>query len=193
MKIGILALQGGYIEHKNILDNLNVDSFYIRNKYDLNQNIDGLILPGGESTAIGKLLDELELKEPIKKLIDNNLPVYGTCAGMILLSKNIENDNRRHFSKMDIKVKRNAYGRQSGSFITSSKFNGISNDVDMVFIRAPYIVDYSDDVEILSIVNDNIVAAKQKNMLVTSFHPELNNELKVHKYFIDNIVRKNIE
>lgn len=192
MNIGILALQGGYIEHKNILDNLNVNSFYIRNKYDLNQNIDGLILPGGESTAIGKLLEELELKKPIKKLLDNNLPVYGTCAGMILLSKDIENDHRKHFSKMDIKVKRNAYGRQSGSFVTSCKFKGIKDNVNMVFIRAPYIVDYSDDVEILSIVNDNIVAAKQDNMLVTSFHPELNNEIKVHKYFIDNMVNKNI-
>lgn len=192
MDIGILALQGGYIEHKNILDNLNVNSFYIRNKYDLNQNIDGLILPGGESTAIGKLLDELELKEPIKELLDNDLPVYGTCAGMILLSKDIENDHRRHFSKMDIKVKRNAYGRQSGSFVTNCKFNGIHGDVNMVFIRAPYIVDFSDNVSVLARVNNNIVAAKQDNMLVTSFHPELNNEIKVHKYFIDNMVSKNI-
>ena len=183
MKIGILALQGAFIEHKAMLDKLGIDSFEIRQLKDIEQDFDGLILPGGESSVMGKLLRDLGLFDPLREKIKNGLPVFGTCAGMILLAKEIDNDERRHFSCMDITVKRNAYGRQLGRFSTREKFKGIG-EVDMVFIRAPFVSEVKEGVEILSIVNDNIVAVRQKNMLATSYHPELTNDLSVHKYFI---------
>lgn len=183
MKIGILALQGAFIEHKAMLDKLGIDSFEIRQLKDIEQDFDGLILPGGESSVMGKLLRDLGLFDPLREKIKNGLPVFGTCAGMILLAKEIDNDERRHFSCMDIIVKRNAYGRQLGSFSTREKFKGIG-EVEMVFIRAPFVSEVKEGVDILSIVNDNIVAVRQKNMLATSYHPELTNDLSVHKYFI---------
>ena len=189
MKIGVLALQGAFAEHIKMLEKLGVESFEIRKKSDLtnavnNNGIDGLIIPGGESTVIGKLLYDLDLFDDIKNLILNGLPVFGTCAGLILLAKEIENDNRSYFGVMDIKVRRNAYGRQLGSFFTESEFKGIGV-IPMTFIRAPYILDVGENVEILSKVNGNIVAAREKNILVTSYHPELNPDLKVHKFFIE--------
>ena len=189
MKIGILALQGAFAEHSRMLEKLGVESFEIRKKSDLtnavnNNGIDGLIIPGGESTVIGKLLYDLDLFDDIKNLILNGLPVFGTCAGLILLAKEIENDNRSYFGVMDIKVRRNAYGRQLGSFFTESEFKGIGV-IPMTFIRAPYILDVGENVEILSKVDGNIVAARENNILVTSYHPELNTDLKVHKFFIE--------
>lgn len=136
-KIGILALQGAFIEHEKMLDKLNVEHFLIRKRSDLLQYMDGLILPGGVSTAMGKLLDDFGLKEDIRGKISNGLPVFGTCAGMILLGKDIEGSNTKHLACMDITVRRNAYGRQLGSFSTVSSFG--NTPVQMVFIRAPYI------------------------------------------------------
>ena len=192
MKIGILALQGAFIEHKYMLDKLGVESFEIRQKKDLENNMDGLILPGGESSVMGKLLRDLDLFDILKNKIENGLPVFGTCAGMILLAKEIDNDDRRHFSTMNIEVKRNAYGRQLGSFSIISDFKGIGN-VEMVYIRAPYVNKVlSDDVEILSIVEDKITAVREKNMLAVAFHPELTSDIKVHEYFI-NMIKENNE
>ena len=189
MKIGVLALQGAFAEHIKMLEKLGVESFEIRKKNDLdnavnNNGIDGLIIPGGESTVIGKLLYDLDLFDDIKNLILNGLPVFGTCAGLILLAKEIENDNRTYLGAMDIKVRRNAYGRQLGSFFTESEFKGLGV-VPMTFIRAPYISSVGKKVEILSEVDGNIVAAKENNILVTSYHPELNDDLKVHEFFIE--------
>ncbi|CAM3493942.1 pyridoxal 5'-phosphate synthase glutaminase subunit PdxT [Pseudostreptobacillus hongkongensis] len=190
MKIGILALQGAFIEHKYMLDKLGVESFEIRQKKDLENNMDGLILPGGESSVMGKLLRDLDLFDILKNKIENGLPVFGTCAGMILLAKEIDNDDRRHFSTMNIEVKRNAYGRQLGSFSVLSDFKGIGN-VEMVYIRAPYVNKVlSDDVEVLSIVEDKITAVREKNMLAVAFHPELTSDSKVHEYFI-NMIKEN--
>ena len=189
MQIALLAIQGAFIEHEQMLDRLGVSSFEIRQKRDLERSYDGLIIPGGESTVQGKLMRELGLFEPIKEQIEQGLPVFGTCAGLILLSKTIKNDDRRHFATMDITVVRNAYGRQLGSFYTESEFKGIGQ-VPMTFIRAPYIESVSDDVEILSVVNGKIVAAKQGNQLVTSFHPELNDDLSVHRYFLEMACHK---
>lgn len=187
--IGVLALQGGFIEHINALVNLGADCFEIRKKADLEgKNITGLIIPGGESTVIGKLLREIDLFEPIKELIDSGVPTFGTCAGMILLSKKIENDSHDYFGAIDISVRRNAYGRQLGSFNTEDEFVGIGI-IPMVFIRAPYIEKCGPDVKILSVVNGHIVAAEQKNILVTSFHPELTKDFRVHEYFV-NVVNK---
>ena len=189
MKIGVLALQGAFAEHIKMLEKLGIESFEIRKKSDLsnavnNNDVDGLIIPGGESTVIGKLLYDLDLFDDIKKLILKGLPVFGTCAGLILLAKEIENDNRTYLGAMDIKVRRNAYGRQLGSFFTESEFKGLGV-VPMTFIRAPYISSVGKKVEILSEVDGNVVAAKENNILVTSYHPELNDDLKVHEFFIE--------
>ncbi|BBM40650.1 pyridoxal 5'-phosphate synthase subunit PdxT [Leptotrichia shahii] len=189
MKIGVLALQGAFAEHIKMLEKLGIESFEIRKKSDLsnavnNNDVDGLIIPGGESTVIGKLLYDLDLFDDIKKLILKGLPVFGTCAGLILLAKEIENDNRTYLGAMDIKVRRNAYGRQLGSFFTESEFKGLGV-IPMTFIRAPYISSVGKKVEILSEVDGNIVAAKKNNILVTSYHPELNDDLKVHEFFIE--------
>lgn len=189
MKIGILSLQGAFAEHIKTCDKLGVDSFEIRQKKDIQTDFDGLIIPGGESTVMGKLLRELELFEPVRELITGGFPVLGTCAGLIVLAKNIVNDGRVHLATMDITVKRNAYGRQLGSFYTTAKFADIGM-IPMTFIRAPYIESVSADTKILASVNGNIVAARQKNQLATAFHPELNNDSAVHKYFID-IINKN--
>ncbi|WP_064580681.1 pyridoxal 5'-phosphate synthase glutaminase subunit PdxT [Streptobacillus moniliformis] len=186
MLIGILALQGAFIEHKEILDKLGIDSFEIRQKKDVLRNFDALILPGGESPVMGKLLRELDIYEELKNKIENGMPVFGTCAGMILLAKEIDNDDKRHLALMDITVKRNAYGRQLGSFKSFEKFGNIS-DFPMVFIRAPYVVNVGNDVEILSVVDEKIVAAREKNMLVTAFHPELTKDTRIHEYFIEMV------
>ena len=195
MKIGVLALQGAFAEHRKMLEKLGIESFEIRKKSDLsnavnNNDIDGLIIPGGESTVIGKLLYDLDLFDDIKKLILEGLPVFGTCAGLILLAKEIENDSRTYLGAMDIKVRRNAYGRQLGSFFTESEFKGVGV-IPMAFIRAPYISSVGKNVEILSEVDGNVVAAKENNILVTSYHPELNDDLKVHKFFAEMCKRVN--
>ena len=183
MVIGVLEMQGAYEEHINILQDLDVSPVEIRNKNDL-QNIDGIIIPGGESTTMGKLIRTLDIYNDLKEKIESGMPVWGTCAGMILLAKSICNDDTVHLGTMDIEVKRNAYGRQLGSFNTKSKVKDIGEDIKMVFIRAPYIENIDDNVEVLSIVDNNIVAAKENNMLVTSFHPELTSDYRVHKYFL---------
>lgn len=187
MKVAILALQGAFTEHKKMLEGLGVKTLELRQKRDCLENFDALILPGGESTVMGKLLRELNMFDILKNKIKEGLPVFGTCAGLLLLAGNIENDSRKHMALMDITAERNAYGRQLGSFETVSEFKGIGN-VPMRFIRAPYIkkID-SDDVEILSVVDGKIVAARERNMLVTAFHPELTSSDDIHRYFIGMI------
>ena len=184
MRIAVLALQGAFIEPEQMLSRLQVPSFEIRQKRDLKQSFDGLIIPGGESTVQGKLLRELELFDPLKERIEAGLPVCGTCAGLLLLAKEIENDDRTHFATMDIKAVRNAYGRQLGSFYTEAQFKGIGK-IPMTFIRAPYIEEVFGNTDALAAVNGHIVAARQNNQLVTAFHLELNSDLSVHQYFVD--------
>ena len=186
MQIAVLALQGAFIEHEQMLSKLGVSTVEIRQKRDLECNYDGLIIPGGESTVQGKLMRELDLFDTIKEQIEGGLPVFGTCAGLLLLAKTIENDDRRHFATMDITAVRNAYGRQLGSFYTEAEFKGIGK-IPMTFIRAPYIGSVEDDAEILATVDGKIVAARQKNQLVTAFHPELNEDLSVHRYFLEMV------
>lgn len=183
----MLALQGAFIEHEKMLSQLGVSCVEIRQLRDLDRSFDGLIIPGGESTVQGKLLRELDLFEPIRERIVSGLPVFGTCAGLLLLAKKIENDDRVHLATMDISAVRNAYGRQLGSFFTEDCFKGIDKKVPMTFIRAPYIESVSGQTEILSVVNGNIVAAREGNQLVTSFHPELNEDLSIHKYFVEMV------
>lgn len=183
MQIGILALQGAFAEHGAILDQLGIDHFEIRNSEHLHLPFDGLIIPGGESTVIGKLLMELQLMEPIKQEIAHGLPVFGTCAGLLLLSKEIEGEDALGFGTMDIIAKRNAYGRQLGSFFTEEEFKGIGK-IPMTFIRAPYIAQTADNVEVLAVADGKVVAAKQENQLVTAFHPELASDTRIHNFFV---------
>ncbi len=186
MRIAVLALQGAFTEHEKMLEQLGISSFEIRQKHDLENSFDGLIIPGGESTVQGKLMRELELFEPIKAKIKAGLPVFGTCAGLLLLAKKIENDSRIHLGTMDVTAVRNAYGRQPGSFFTEAQFKGIGK-IPMTFIRAPYIVTASDKVQVLAKVDGKIVAARQGNQLVTAFHPELTTNTQVHAYFLQMI------
>ncbi len=189
-KIGILALQGAFAEHEQVLNSLSAQTVQIRNRQDweAHSDLDGLILPGGESTVMGKLLHDLDLFEPIKAKIEKGLPVFGTCAGLILLAKTIVGDQTKHLASMDISVARNAYGRQLGSFVTNADFKGIG-EIPMVFIRGPIIETVGPEVEVLSQVKGAIVAAKEKHMLVTSFHPELTGDTRVHAYFLEMVAQ----
>lgn len=188
MKIGVLALQGAFIEHIRIMQDLGVETVEIRQRRDFTDDISGLILPGGESTTMGKLLKELNITDPIKNRILGGMPVFGTCAGAILLAKDVQDgDAKIGLNTMDISVKRNAYGRQLGSFFVEEKF-GLSGEeivVPMSFIRAPVITQVMVG-DVLATVDGKIVAARQDNQLVTTFHPELKTDA-VHKYFLDMI------
>ena len=183
--VAILALQGAFIEHEHVLDRLGVDRFEIRQRSDLERPFDALIIPGGESTVIGKLLKDLGILSPLRDRIEKGLPVFGTCAGLIVLSKNVIG-GVPSLGTMDITVKRNAYGRQLGSFYTEDGFDGIGK-IPMTFIRAPYIDSVGKDVEVLSEVDGRIVAARQGKQLVTAFHPELTEDLSVHRYFLEEV------
>lgn len=182
MTIGVLALQGAFIEHERMLAQLGADSFEIRQLRDIDRHMDGLIIPGGESTVQGKLLRELGLLQPLTEQIKSGLPVFGTCAGLILLAKKIDGGEAPHIAVMDITAKRNAYGRQLGSFAANAEFKGLGV-IPMTFIRAPYISETS-GAEILAEVDGKAVAARQGNILVTAFHPELTSDLSVHRYFL---------
>lgn len=181
-------MQGGFAEHIKTVSRLGVQTFEIRQKRDLDKSLDALIIPGGESTVMGKLLRELDMFFDLKKMVEGGLPVYGTCAGLLLLAKDIEAGEQTHLETMDIVARRNAYGRQLGSFNVLEEFLHIGK-VPMTFIRAPYIESASDNVEILARCNGKIVAARQGSQLVTAFHPELTEDTKVHEYFITNIVK----
>lgn len=185
MKIGVLALQGAFIEHIKVLEALGAVCVELRQLPDLYQKLDGIVLPGGESTAQAKLLHELGMFAPLQKLIADGTPVLATCAGMILLAQHLSNDAAVHFATMPITVKRNAYGRQLGSFRTVAPCGSLGN-VPMTFIRAPYIEKGGEGVAVLATVEGKIVAAQYGKQLALAFHPELdvNDSTKVHEYFL---------
>lgn len=183
MVVAILALQGAFVEHGYMLDRLGAEHFEIRQKKDLDRPFDTLILPGGESTVMGKLLREEGMLEILQEKINAGLPVFGTCAGLILLAKEVEG-GESHLASMDIAVKRNAYGRQLGSFFTQGEMQGLGT-IPMTFIRAPYIERTFGKAQALAQVDGKIVAARQKNQLVTAFHPELTSDTSVHEYFLN--------
>lgn len=168
-----------------MLERLGAAHFEIRQARDLERPFDGLILPGGESTVMRKLLHDLELFEPLRERIADGMPVFGTCAGLILLAKSVDG-GVPCFATMDIAVKRNAYGRQLGSFYAEAECKDIGV-IPMTFIRAPYIERVSGDAEIMATVDGNIVAARQGNQLVTAFHPELCEDLSIHRSFLEMI------
>ena len=187
MKIGILALQGAFAEHERVLERLGVENVELRNLEDFQKyqkELSGLILPGGESTTMGKLLRDQDMLIPIREAILSGLPVFGTCAGLILLAKEITSQDESHLGTVDMVVERNAYGRQLGSFYTEAECKGVGK-IPMTFIRGPIISSVGEDVEVLAIVDNQIVAAQEKNMLVTSFHPELTDDVRLHQYFIE--------
>ena len=186
-KIGILALQGAFAEHERVLERLGVENVELRNLEDFQKyqkELSGLILPGGESTTMGKLLRDQDMLIPIREAILSGLPVFGTCAGLILLAKEITSQDESHLGTMDMVVERNAYGRQLGSFYTEAECKGVGK-IPMTFIRGPIISSVGEDVEILATVDNQIVAAQEKNMLVTSFQPELTDDVRLHQYFIN--------
>lgn len=190
MKIGILAVQGAFAEQEAVLDQLNIPWKEIRCEKDLDEDYDGLIFPGGESTVQGKLLKELNLFQPILEMIENDIPVLAACAGMILLSEKIDGQSSPYFKTIPMDVKRNAYGRQLGSFHTTGEYKGLGN-IPMTFIRAPYVSTADDSVSILSVVNLHITAVQYRSQIALSFHPELDKDLRIHQNFVDMCFRKN--
>lgn len=192
VNVGVLALQGSVAEHMDMLRALpGVQAAAVKTRDDLNR-IDGIILPGGESTAIGKLLREFGLFDLLKNRIERGLPAWGTCAGMILLAKEVAGESP-HLAVMDIRVRRNAYGRQIDSFRRKAIIPAIQDSpLNLVFIRAPWIEEAKRNVEILCRLDGNIVAARQGNMLATSFHPELTKDGAMHQYFLSMINQQNL-
>ena len=186
MTIAVLAVQGAFAEHEKKLDELGISWFELRKKEDLDRHYDGLILPGGESTVQGKLLKELGMFERLKGQIEKGLPVLATCAGLILLAAELGNDDRRWFRTLPVTVKRNAYGRQLGSFHTDTEFEEIG-EIPMTFIRAPYIEMASPEVKVMAKVDERIVGVRYKQQLAISFHPELDNDNRLHQYFVQMV------
>ena len=180
MRIAILSLQGAFAEHEAMLRQLGAETFEVRKLSDWQQPKDGLIIPGGESTTQMKLLRELGLADVVKDAINEGLPVFGTCAGLIMLSQS-------HLATMDIEAQRNAYGRQLGSFSTVHEVAEIGKDIPMTFIRAPFINRVYGKARELATVDGRVVAARQDNQLVTAFHPELTDDLRIHDYFLSII------
>lgn len=194
MGTAVLALQGAFIEHEQKLGKLGEPFFEIREEADLRRPFDRLVLPGGESTVQGRLLRKEGLLDPLRERIEDGMPVLATCAGLILLARNIEDDvedgtdrsaarPERHFDTLDATVVRNAYGRQLGSFRTEAEFKGLGK-IGMTFIRAPYIKEAGPDVEVLAEIDGRIVAVRQGAQLGLAFHPELEESLAVHEMFL---------
>ena len=186
MKVAVLAVQGAFIEHEKALQRLGVETVELRKAEDLEQDFDGLVLPGGESTVQSRLLKELSMFEPLKKKIEEGLPVLATCAGLILLAQNVSNDEKRGFATLPVTVKRNAYGRQLGSFYYEGEIKEIGT-YPMEFIRAPYVESVEDGVKILATVEEKIVGVAYKNQLAFAFHPELTKNDAIHKKFLELI------
>lgn len=187
IRIAVLAVQGAFAEHIDRMKALGAECIELRQKADLDQEFDGLILPGGESTVQGKLLRELDMFDPLQEKIQNGLPVFGTCAGLILLAQELSNDEHVYFGTLPVRVQRNAYGRQLGSFHAEQEVKGIGT-VPMTFIRAPYIESIEEagekEVEILAVVDNRIVAVRCQNQLGVAFHPELDADNRIHEMFL---------
>jgi 5'-phosphate synthase pdxT subunit len=186
MKIGILAVQGAFAEHEQMLEQLGAEYIELRKGEDVRQSYDGLILPGGESTVQGKLMRELDMFDTIQSQIKNGMPVLATCAGAILLAQQLSNDAATHLATLPAVVRRNAYGRQLGSFSVDEQIEGIGT-FPMRFIRAPYIEKALDDTKVLAKVDGNIVMVENKNQLAMSFHPELTSDTRIHEMFLKKI------
>ena len=186
MKIGVLASQGAFAEHISALQQLEVEAVPVRLPREL-KGLDGLIIPGGESTSIGRLMSSYSLTGEISALAEAGLPIFGTCAGMVLMAKKVSGNNAEPLGLMDIVVRRNAFGRQRESFETELSIPVLGGEpFPGVFIRAPVIEQYDGSVEVLSRLADStVVAVRQGSLLASAFHPELTDDLRFHKYFRD--------
>lgn len=182
-RIGVLALQGAFIEHEHALSDLGAQAFEIREGRDLGKSFDGLVLPGGESTVQGRLLRDLGLMDPLRSLILGGMPVLATCAGLILLADSIEGSGARYLATLPAVVRRNAYGRQLGSFHAEAMYEGVGV-VPMTFIRAPFIVSAGGGAKVAAKVDGRIVAVECGRQMALSFHPELDQDPRIHERFL---------
>lgn len=189
MRIGVLALQGAFREHRVILEECGCEAIEVRKDEEL-QQVQGLIIPGGESTTIGKLMVDFNLLDKIQQRAASGMPVFGTCAGLIVLAKDIAGSAQPRLGLMDITAKRNAFGRQIASFEADLNIPALGQEAyKAVFIRAPFIEQAGEKVEVLAKFEDKVVLARQDNILAAAFHPELTNDNRIHQYFIDMVAQ----
>ncbi|MED1287200.1 pyridoxal 5'-phosphate synthase glutaminase subunit PdxT [Bacillus mycoides] len=186
VKIGVLGLQGAVREHVKSVEASGAEAVVVKRIEQL-EEIDGLILPGGESTTMRRLIDKYAFMEPLRTFAKSGKPMFGTCAGMILLAKTLIGYEEAHIGAMDITVERNAFGRQKDSFEAALSIKGVGEDLVGVFIRAPYVVNVADDVEVLSMHGERMVAVRQGPFLAASFHPELTDDHRVTAYFVEMV------
>lgn len=186
MKIGVLALQGAVHEHIRLLENTNTQAVAVKKKEQIH-DIDGLIIPGGESTTIGRLIRQCDFQDILLEKGKAGFPMWGTCAGLIILAQHIIDHEHAHLGLMNMHAQRNAFGRQKESFETDLAITGVADDFRAVFIRAPLIHSVGEDVDVLSTYQSRIVAARQQHLLATSFHPELTEDDRFHRYFVEMV------
>ena len=186
VKIGVLGLQGAVREHVKSVEASGAEAVVVKRIEQL-EEIDGLILPGGESTTMRRLIDKYAFMEPLRTFAKSGKPMFGTCAGMILLAKTLIGYEEAHIGAMDITVERNAFGRQKDSFEAALSIEGVGEDFVGVFIRAPYVVEVADNVEVLCKHGDRMVAVRQDQFLAASFHPELTDDHRVTAYFVEMV------
>jgi 5'-phosphate synthase pdxT subunit len=186
VKIGVLGLQGAVREHVKSVEASGAEAVVVKRIEQL-EEIDGLILPGGESTTMRRLIDKYAFMGPLRTFAKSGKPMFGTCAGMILLAKTLIGYEEAHIGAMDITVERNAFGRQKDSFEAALSIKGVGEDFVGVFIRAPYVVNVADDVEVLSMHGERMVAVRQGPFLAASFHPELTDDHRVTAYFVEMV------
>lgn len=187
MKIGVLALQGAVAEHLSMLEEAGATVAVPVKKVEELDDLDGLVIPGGESTTISKLMHKYGFIEAIRQFGEAKKPIFGTCAGAILLANRINGQDDYHLGLMDIKVERNAFGRQKESFEVTMPVAGVAADYPAVFIRAPYIMEVGENGQVLAKYEDKIVVAKNGHYLAAAFHPELTEDVRLHKYFLEMV------
>ncbi|WP_448379449.1 pyridoxal 5'-phosphate synthase glutaminase subunit PdxT [Fervidobacterium sp.] len=186
MVIGVSGIQGDFREHKWMIEKLGIETYVVRTPEDL-EKVDGLIIPGGESTTMIRIMKRIGLFDALKEKILNGFPVYGTCAGLIVLAKEIENYPQESLGVIDIKVRRNAYGRQVDSFEEHIEIKGFDRPFKAIFIRAPRVEAWGEGVETLAFLDNHPIMLRQNNVLVTSFHPELTDDTRIHEYFVQMV------
>lgn len=186
MKIGVLALQGAVAEHIKMIGSAGAEGVVVKKTEQLNE-LDGIIIPGGESTTIGKLMRDYGFIDALRSFSAQGKPIFGTCAGLIVLAERIVGEEQAHLQLMNMTVQRNAFGRQRESFETELAIKGIDERVRAVFIRAPLIKEVGSNVDVLAVHNGEIVAARQGHLLAASFHPELTDDDRMHRYFLEMV------
>jgi 5'-phosphate synthase pdxT subunit len=184
--VGVLALQGDFREHLAVLDSLGVDATPVKTPEALTA-VDALVIPGGESTTIGKMSVRFGLIDPLRSAISDGVPVYGTCAGLIFLAASLSDGDQPLLGVLDVVVKRNAFGRQNDSFEAALDIAGLDEPFDAVFIRAPWVEKVGSDVEVLASVAEHPVMVRQDNIIATSFHPELTRDTRIHRMLLDMV------